>query len=417
MVKEGITLIICKQIPAAQLDMFVSGHPYGHYMKTSMWAALQKHDQPHFIGFYDHDELKGTAMILERKSLGIHYFYVPWGPCLDYDDPELCEQGLRGLIQLAENAGVDFLRIDPNVLRMERDIKGNPIEGGENHEDMTALLTSLGFVHKGYGYAYNGSWVNRYTLIIDLSPSIEEIVRHFSKPRQNSLRRHAVIGVTTRLGTKADLPQLCEFERQLSQIQGFQPHPQSFFEALLDAFGDHAALYVTEIDLDQMISGIQHEIDSGKYNKDPEALQSKLKEKEKAAALKARYGAKPAIAAGLFLRLGTQSWDLYTYNHKDFNFIKAVDNLHRFAIEDMKNHGVLRYDMCGFSGVTEKSDPHYGLYDYKRSFGSVYTERIGEFDYIRKPARTARWKKADRFRRRVKRKLISLRYGKQENHA
>ena len=75
-----------------------------------------------------------------------------------------------------------------------------------------------------------------------------------------------------------------------------------------------------------------------------------------------------------------RSWDLYTYNHKDFNFIKAVDNLHRFAIEDMKNHGVLRYDMCGFSGVTEKSDPHYGLYDYKRSFGSVYTERIGEFD-------------------------------------
>ncbi|MFQ8583355.1 MAG: hypothetical protein ACLSA6_12965 [Holdemania massiliensis] len=49
---------------------------------------------------------------------------------------------LRGLIQLAENAKVDFLRIDPNVLRMERDIKGNPIEGGENHEDVTALLKS-----------------------------------------------------------------------------------------------------------------------------------------------------------------------------------------------------------------------------------------------------------------------------------
>lgn len=127
-----------------------------------------------------------------------------------------------GLIQLAENAKVDFLRVDPNVLRMERDIKGNPIEGGENHEAITALLTSLGFVHKGYGYAYNGSWVNRYTLIIDLTPSIEEIVRHFSKARQNSLRRHAVIGVTTRLGTKDDVPQLCEFERQLSQIQGFK---------------------------------------------------------------------------------------------------------------------------------------------------------------------------------------------------
>ena len=272
-------MITCKQISDVQLDAFVSAHPYGHYMKTSLWAKLQKQDQPHFIGFFEQAQLKGTAMILERKSPGIHYYYVPWGPCLNYDDPQLCEQCLRGLIQLAENAKVDFLRVDPNVLRMERDIKGNPIEGGENHEAITALLTSLGFVHKGYGYAYNGSWVNRYTLIIDLTPSIEEIVRHFSKARQNSLRRHAVIGVTTRLGTKDDVPQLCEFERQLSQIQGFKPHPQSFFEALLDAFGDHAVLYVTEIDLDQMINGIQQEIDSGKYHKDPEALQSKLKEK------------------------------------------------------------------------------------------------------------------------------------------
>lgn len=417
MVKEGIPLMICKSIPASQLDSFVRVHPYGHYMKTSMWAKLQKHNQPHFYGFYDQDELKGTAMILERTQLGIHYFYVPWGPCLDYSDSDLSEQCLRGLIQLAENAKVDFLRIDPNVLRMERDIKGNPIEGGENHEDVTALLKSLGFVHKGYGYAYNGSWVNRYTLIIDLSPSLEEIVKHFSKARQNSLRRHAVIGVSTRLGTVEDIPQLCEFERQLSQIQGFKPHTETFFQDLLEAFGEHAVLYVTEIDLDQMINGIQQEIDSGKYHKDPEALQSKLKEKEKAADLKARYGTKPAIAAGLFLRLGEQSWDLYTYNHKDFNFIKAVDNLHRFAVEDMKNHGVLHYDMCGFSGVTEKSDPHFGLYDYKRSFGSIYTERIGEFDYLRHPQRTARWKKADRFRRRVKRKLIALHYGKQEKQA
>ena len=80
MVKEGIPLITCKEISAAQLDAFVSAHPYGHYMKTSMWAQLQKHDRPHFYGFYDQDKLKGTAMILQRKQPGIHYFYVPWAP-------------------------------------------------------------------------------------------------------------------------------------------------------------------------------------------------------------------------------------------------------------------------------------------------------------------------------------------------
>ena len=38
--------------------------------------------------------------------------------------------------------------------------------------------------------------------------------------------------------------------------------------------------------------------------------------------------------------------------------------------------------MCGFSGLTNKDDPHYGLYSYKKSFGSQFIEHIGEFDYV-----------------------------------
>ena len=71
------------------------------------------------------------------------------------------------------------------------------------------------------GMAYNGSWVNRFTLIIDLKPSVAQIVQRFSKARLNSLRRHEVIGVSTRTGGRQDLPALCEFERQLAQIQDF----------------------------------------------------------------------------------------------------------------------------------------------------------------------------------------------------
>ena len=409
-------MITCKTIEACTLDQFVNDSDYGHYMKTSRWAEIKKKEKyrPVYLGFYNQDELKGTAMILEKKQWDIHYFYVPWGPCINYNDRNETEECIKALIGFAEKNKVDFLRIDPNVLRMARDIKGNEIEGGENHEEITELLKSLGFVHKGYGYAYNGSWVNRYTLIIDITSSMEEITKHFSKARQNSLRRHAVIGVSTRLGNRDDLPNLCEFERQLAEIQGFKPHPQSFFEDILNAFKEHAVLYVTEIDLDQMINGIQKEIDSGKYHKDPEALQSKQKEMTKAAGLKERFGAHPKIAAGLFIRFGIHSWDLYTYNHKDFNFIKAVDNLHHFAIEDMKEHGVTRYDMCGFSGVTVKSDPYFGLYDYKRSFGSDFTEQIGEFDYIRNPSKTQRWKKTDHLKRRIRRKLASLKYGKKK---
>ena len=128
--------------------------------------------------------------------------------------------------------------------------------------------------------------------------------------------------------------------------------------------------------------------------------------------LKQAYGSRLPIACGIFLYYGDLSWDLYTYNHKAFNFIKPVDNLHMFAIRDMKNLGVRRYDMCGFSGVTTKDDPEYGLYSYKRSFGPEFIEQIGEFDYVLNSAAYARFRKEKSLEVRARHKLWRIRYRK-----
>ena len=77
-------------------------------------------------------------------------------------------------IELDEN------RIDPDVIRISRDILGNPVDG-INNEAVTEALKTMGFRHKGYGYAYDGSWTNRYTLITDLSKPMEEVIKTFSK--------------------------------------------------------------------------------------------------------------------------------------------------------------------------------------------------------------------------------------------
>jgi lipid II:glycine glycyltransferase (peptidoglycan interpeptide bridge formation enzyme) len=205
-----------------------------------------------------------------------------------------------------------------------------------------------------------------------------------------------------------------DFEVQLSEQDGFKPHSRKFFEALLESFGEHAVIYVTEINLDTMISGIEAELASKKYRKDPEARAAKEKELEKASGLKQKYGTKVPIACGLFIRLGHMSWDLYTYNHKEFNFIKPVDNLHAFAMNDMKEHGVLTYDMCGFSGTASKDDPYYGLYAYKRSFGPEFIEQIGEFDYVFRPKAMKRFRFEKLAVNHVKRKYWAYRYMKKQ---
>ena len=398
-------------------DQYVLQHPYTHYMKTSMWGEFRKkteHLRYEMLGFYDGERLCGTAMVVLGTWMLHRYAYIPWGPCIDYADEALRTEVFRLLKEYADEKKVQFLRVDPNVLRMHRTITGEAVDDGFNNEAVTDGLKQLGYTHKGYGYAYNGSWTNRFTLIADLTPDMETVIGRYAKARKTALNRHKVIGVTTRLGGREDIPYLMDFEKQLTEQDGFAPHSRKFFEALLDCFKSHAVIYVTEIDLDHMIEGITGELSSKKYRKDPEARAAKERECGEAVRLKEKYGAKLPVACGLFIRTGDISFDLYTYNHKEFNFVKPVDQLHAFAMRDMKEHGVRRYDMCGFSGTTTKDDPYYGLYAYKRSFGPEYIEQIGEFDYVRKARAMKRFRFEKLAVNHVKRRYWALRYKKKE---
>jgi lipid II:glycine glycyltransferase (peptidoglycan interpeptide bridge formation enzyme) len=400
------------------MDHFVAQSPYVHYMKTSMWAEFKKQtdgDHPSFLGFYEHDELIGTAMVLKNHWMNHSYLYIPWGPCIDYTNDAAVQEAFHLLKEYADREKVQFLRVDPNVIRCHHEIDGKLIEDGYSNEAVTEDLKKLGYLHKGYGYAYNGSWTNRFTLIADLAPDMDTILSRYSKPRRTDLNRHLVEGVSTGLGSAEDIPTLMALEAQLAEQDGFKPHSHAFFQSLLDCFKEHAVIYVTNINLDTMIAGLHTELDSKKYRKDPEAKAAKEKELQKAENLKQEYGTSLPIACGLFIRIGEMSWDLYTYNHKAFNFIKPVDNLHAYAMKDMKEHGVLRYDMCGFSGNTTKEDPYYGLYAYKRSFGPEYIEQIGEFDYVRNASAMKRFRFEKLAVNHIKRHWWSFRYQKKED--
>ncbi len=407
-----------RKISDKELDAFAASSSYIHYMKTSMWGKFQVEnknaDSYECLGFFDDGKLLASAMVLKHKWHGHLYFYIPEGPSLDYENEKLLNDVFRELSAYAGRKKAQFLRVDPDVVRLPRDINGNALEGF-NHENVTERLIELGFRHKGYGYAYNGSWTNRYTLIVDLSPDMKTIISRFSKPRRTSLNRHVINAVTTRIGTDADIPYLMEFEKQLSEQDGFKPHSRKFFKGLLDHFGEHAVLYVTEINIEKQISGIEKELQSKKYAKDPEARAAKEKELSAAGESLKIYGPSLPIACGLFIRIGQGSWDLYTYNHKAFNHIKPVDNLHAFAMEDMKKNGVIQYDMCGFSGVTTKDDPYYGLYSYKRSFGPEFIERIGEFDYVINEKGYLSFLKQWSLTSRIRRKYRTMRYLKKQN--
>jgi peptidoglycan pentaglycine glycine transferase (the first glycine) len=411
---NGVTL---KRIGSdAELDDYVARSPYVHYMKTSLWAHFKEaSEHMHYdrLGFYRDNVLNGTAMVLKDTWMGSRYLYIPWGPCLDYEDKQLVKTAFALLKIYADQEKVLFLRVDPNVVRVHHTIDGTVVNDGFNHEWVTDTLKDLGYTHKGYGYAYNFSWTNRYTLIVDLEPDLETIYGRFSKSRRTALNRHKVNGVRTRLGTREDLKFLMKFEAMLGAQDGFKPHSERFFTQILDAFGEHAVLYVTEIHFDEAAAGLEKELAEKKYRKDPEARAAKEKEYTRMRGYLNQYGPCHALAAGLFVRYGDMSWDLYTYNDKNFPTLNPVDNLHAFAMADMKEHGVRRYDMVGFAGTADKNDPHYGLYFFKSSFGPEFIEQIGQFDYFHDARGMARFNhrryEVNRIRRGIWRRVYGRR--------
>lgn len=401
------------QIQCEEFDNFVLNHPYCHYMKTSAWAnykASTDHMSPHYVGIKKDNQLLATALILEKKTLLTHYFYIPWGFCCDYEDKELLNFFLTSLKNYSMKHHVDFLRTDFNVERVHHELDGRLINDGFSHEFVTELLVQEGFTHKGYGYAYNGSWVNRFTLIINLNQPLDELVSQFEKRKQGHIKSMPSQGLSTRVGTKDDLKYVALFEKHLSRKQGFKPKPVSYFEKIIDHLQEKAVIYITELDINQYCSGLEALLQTKQIKSDKVATEIKQQEYNQGLKWKAQYGDRVVLAAGIFARIQTQAWDLYIYSNKHFPMLRASDSFHMFAMEDMKNHGVLHYDMVGFSGVTDKKDPYFGLYKYKSSFNPRFVEYIGEFDYIINPRKYQTFKKVTRLISRVKKKLHAALY-------
>ena len=404
-------------IDPKKMDEFVLNHPFNHYMKTSFWAEYEEEYEGYekrYAGVTDEQgNLLATTILLKKRfPYAAHpYLYIPTGMCVDYNNDELLHFFIESLKQYAREEKVTFLRIDPNVERWHKDIDGNVIDDGFNNEYITEYLKEAGFKHKGYGYAYNGSWINRFTLKIDLTPDLKTIVGRFAKRKITSIKRLEKIGaVSWRYGTEEDVKYLVMMEYDLTKKEGFKPHKPEYFRRLIRHLKEHGIFYVVEVDLEKNLAYLQKELESKDVQKDANSKAKREEEIKETEELLAKYGKTAVIGTAFYVIYGTKCWDLYIYKRNDFWPFSPTDYIHRIAVEDMKNRGVELYDMVGFSGKTTSDDFYFGLYDYKRRFGPNYVEQIGEFDYILDQRDFDRFFFLYRNIRRVRRKIFDYYY-------
>ena len=372
-----------------QFDEFVALHPYSHFMKTTAWGKFRvnvEHDEAYFpCTLIKDNQILATAMavLTHRKVLG-KVLYVPWGPCIDFENKELVELMVNHLDELAKKHRATLLKIDLNVERVHHEIHGEVIDDGFNNEHITEMFESLGFLHKGYGYAYNGSWVNRYTLITSLQEG--DYTQRIKKKVYKKALRNLKLGVTVRPGRDVEIETFAQFGKDLSATHHFVPKSSAYFRDYIQALQPYAKFMVTEIDYRKRLEVLTQESQSKSLEKDKEAYEAVLKSIASCTEMIDSGKEKVMICGAIYMHIGKKVFNMYLYNSKDHADATPSACSHIEVMREMKEAGVEDFDFVGFA-TTNPNDDYFGLWDFKSSMGSRYVEYLGEFDRIYQPWR------------------------------
>lgn len=419
---------VVMDLDSAQLDAFVLNHPFAHHMKTSNWGSLLKMENKviRYLGFYQ-ETLVATALVIEEKVLGCKYWYIPNGPCVDYLNVELLKQVLEALKEESRRQRVAFVRIDPNQERLEHTQTGEVVQQGYQFEYLTDAIQACGYHHLGYCYGYSGNWQPRFTYILGIDLSLEEVIANSYKENKTYLKKNQKRAITVRVGDVSELMYLEQFGFDLAHKLGFEPKTKEYFKQIMDCYPEHHLFLVAQADLNNAMKHIREEIEQlslqianlqGKVRnhgrikeitREIENLQSELIDIDK---WKSEEGSCLILAAGLFVYTKEKSYDLYLYSRKGLTNFRAPISLHYKAMELLQQKGIKQYDFVGVSGSLERTDPYFGLYDFKRRFGGRFVEYLGEFDLINQPLRYRFFTNLYPWIRRIKRKLVRMRIQK-----
>jgi peptidoglycan pentaglycine glycine transferase (the first glycine) len=317
-------------------ERFIAARPEAHLLQTSQWGALKA-----AFGWQVHHticEAAGAQSLSLRLAPGLKFAYVPKGPAGDWL-PDL----LPALAQAAREAGAFMLKLEPDM---------------DWVPDMAEALQTHGFLPSPQTIQ------PRRTIVVDLSPSEDEILACMKQKTRYNIRLADRKGVSVRPWD--DIPAFAAMTLETAERDGFGAHSEAYFQRAYDLFSPLGAcrLLVAEVDSDP-------------------------------------------VAAIMVFRRGARAWYFYGASTDRHREKMPAYLLQWEGMRWAKSHGCTSYDLWGIPDAdeetleahfTERNDGLWGVYRFKRGFGGMVTRTMGAWDLPLIPAlyRPYRWLMARR---------------------
>ncbi len=224
-----------------EAEQFAAGQPLGSFMQSPRWAAMKPAWDSHMVVSRGSDgALRGSMLVLslQDRGDGQALLYAPRGPVYAPGDAEALAELLQGAQELARQFGHGVFKCDPLIPADDREnIRLLEAVGLHRSTDEPSVQPCQNAVRRG---------------LAGLTP--QQLLESFSAKTQFYIRSAAQHGAECTVGSIDDLAGFYRIYSAMGQRKGFGIRPESYFHAMLTAFGDDARLYLCRKD-DTLLAG------------------------------------------------------------------------------------------------------------------------------------------------------------------
>lgn len=375
-------------------DAFVKEHKNGDMLQLTSWAISKR-----LTGWYSRriavgkdGQLAGVGQLLFKKvpKLPFTMCYVSRGFVCDYNDKDVIEALVTAAIEVAKREKAYVVKLDPDV------------EVGEA-QDVVAYLEQLGFKHRGFGEGLSNDYIQpRMTMITDISVDDKTLLQSFERNNRSKVKRSLKMGTEVIKGTRSDLKTFAELMKITGERDGFLTRDVSYFENIYDALhpsGD-AEIFLVKLVPSTVIANLQKELEQIKQEKEKLAQKKdqkkaqnqiddlNIKEEkmnnqiEELEALKSTHPEGKVLSGALLTFAGKKSYYLYGASSNEYRDYLPNHNMQYSMMQYARSVGATSYDFGGTNKEPDKNSAYFGLWQFKKVWGTNLSEKIGEFDYV-----------------------------------
>lgn len=400
-----------------------------HFMQSYEFGNIRKLKKfnPIYVALVDEkDNILCSALLLEKKlPMNYSYYYVPRGYTIDYDNFELLDSFTKELKSFAKKNKCIFIKIDPAIKLHNLDIDGN-IVGEYNNFELVNHLKKIGYKHHGFNKMFENE-EPRFTFRLGLDDGFDNIYSRFHDTTRKILNKNNQYELDIKKGDISDIEDFYITMIETAKREGILQASIDYYREFYKEFNQNnrSDLYIARVDIKKLkeifnkkISSIEEEIrlldTSDKYvnssknkNKKNELLNQLNRLNKDYSEIKDMKDEVIPLASIITVKYKDMVWTVHGGNNSVLMNLNANYLVYYEIIKDSYNEGYKCVDFFGTTGIAnpDKSNPIYGIHNFKKRLGGEYTEFIGEFDLVVNKFMYFIFRKFVPILRKIKRKL------------